>query len=76
LAFAEKPKLTYQEDGLELQKFSFRPDDVDWFELGIFWRMVVEPVETEITTTTADLGLIHKIFGKKRYIHRILHFRL
>ncbi len=35
LPFQEKPKLTYQEEGLELQRFSFRPDDADWFELGI-----------------------------------------
>jgi hypothetical protein len=35
LPFQEKAKLTYQEKGLELQKFCFRPDDADWFELGI-----------------------------------------
>jgi Protein of unknown function (DUF1564). len=35
LPFAEKPKLTYQKEGLELQRFSFRPDEADWFELGI-----------------------------------------
>jgi hypothetical protein len=35
LPFEEKPKLSYQEKGLELERFSFRPDDADWFELGI-----------------------------------------
>jgi len=35
LPFQEKPTLTYQEEGLELQKFSFRPDDADWYEFGI-----------------------------------------
>ena len=35
LPFQEKPKLTYQEEGLELQKFCFRSDDADWYELGI-----------------------------------------
>jgi len=35
LPFQEKPKLTYQEKGLELQKFCFRPNDADWYELGI-----------------------------------------
>jgi hypothetical protein len=35
LPFQNKPKLTYQEEGLELQKFCFRPDDEDWYELGI-----------------------------------------
>ena len=29
LPFQEKPKLTYQEEGLESQKFCFRPDDAD-----------------------------------------------
>ena len=35
LPFQEKPKLTYQEEGLDLQKFCFRPEDADWYELGI-----------------------------------------
>jgi hypothetical protein len=35
LPFQDKPKLTFQDEGLDLQKFSFRPYDDDWFELGI-----------------------------------------
>jgi hypothetical protein len=35
LPFQQKPKLTFQEEGLDLQKFSFRPEDDVWFELGI-----------------------------------------
>jgi hypothetical protein len=35
LPFAGKPKLTYQKEGLSLQVFKFRPDNDDWFELGI-----------------------------------------
>ena len=35
LPFAGKPKLTYQREGLNLQEFKFRPDNGDWFELGI-----------------------------------------
>ncbi len=38
LPFQEKPKLTYQEEGLELQRFSFRPDDADWFDPPPFVR--------------------------------------
>ncbi len=36
LPFQQKPKLTYQEEGLELQRFSFRPDDADWFDPAPF----------------------------------------
>ena len=35
LPFAGKPKLTYQREGLDLQVFKFRPDNGDWFELGM-----------------------------------------
>jgi hypothetical protein len=35
LPFAGKPKLTYQKEGLSLQVLKFRPDNDDWFELGI-----------------------------------------
>jgi hypothetical protein len=101
LPFAEKPKLTYQEEGLELQRFSFRPDEADWFELGILaygcgvsrcWLFsflvtlelsllgdFVELVKARFGDTTlyhCRPRLIHQIFGKRRYIHRILHFRL
>ena len=101
LPFQNKPKLTYQEEGLELQKFSFRPDDADWYELGILaygcgvsrcWLFSFL-VELELSlmgefldcakeifgVTSADVSrprLIQQIFGKRRYIHRILHFRL
>ena len=101
LPFQEKPKLTYQEEGLELQRFSFRPDDADWFELGILaygcgvsrcWlfsflvslelsllRDFVEVLKASFGDTTlyhCRPRLIHQIFGKRHYIHRILHFRL
>jgi len=101
LPFQEKPKLTYQEEGLELQKFCFRPDDADWFELGILaygcgvsrcwlFSFLVEldlslladfiDIQKEVFgVTSADISrprLIQQIFGKRRYIHRILHFRL
>jgi hypothetical protein len=35
LPFADKPKISYQSDGLNLQPFKFRPNHADWFELGI-----------------------------------------
>jgi hypothetical protein len=35
LPLQSKPKLTFQDEGQDLQKFSFRPDDDVWFELGI-----------------------------------------
>ncbi len=35
LPFTSKPKLTFQDDGLDLQAFKFRPNHADWFELGI-----------------------------------------
>ena len=35
LPFAGKPKLTYQQEGLNLHEFKFRPDNGDWFELGM-----------------------------------------
>ena len=101
LPFQKKPKLTYQEEGLELQRFSFRPDDADWFELGILaygcgvsrcWLFsflvtlelsllgdFVEVVKARFGDTTlyhCRPRLIHQIFGKRRYNHRILHFRL
>jgi hypothetical protein len=101
LPFQEKPKLTYQEEGLDLQRFSFRPDDADWFELGILaygcgvsrcWlfsflvslelsllRDFVEVLKASFGDTTlyhCRPRLIHQIFGKRHYIHRILHFRL
>jgi hypothetical protein len=101
LPFQEKPKLTYQEEGLELQKFCFRPDDADWFELGILaygcgvsrcclfsflveldWSLMGEFLDRTkaiFGVTTADISrprLIQQIFGKRRFIHRILHFRL
>jgi len=101
LPFQEKPKLTYQEDGLELQKFCFRPDDADWHELGILaygcgvsrcWLFsflveldlsllgeFIDRTKEIFGVTSADVSrprLIQQIFGKRRYIHRILHFRL
>jgi hypothetical protein len=101
LPFQGKPKLTYQEEGLELERFSFRPDEADWFELGMLaygcgvsrcWLFsflvtlelsllgdFVELVKARLGDTTlyhARPRLIHQIFGKRRYIHRILHFRL
>jgi len=101
LPFQEKPKLTYQEEGLDLQKFCFRPDDADWFELGILaygcgvsrcWLFsflveldlslladFVDIGKAIFGVTSADLSrprLIQQIFGKRRFIHRILHFRL
>ncbi len=101
LPFAPKPKLTYQDPDLDLQKFSFRADDADWFELGILaygcgvsrcWlfsfllslelTVVEEAVRIIVCrrgVTATELSrprLIQQIFGKRRYIHRILHFRL
>ncbi len=35
LPFQEKPKLSYQSDNLNLKAFKFRPDNADWFELGM-----------------------------------------
>ena len=101
LPFAPKPKLTYQEPKLDLQKFSFRADDADWFELGILaygcgvsrcWLFsyllslelsVVEEFVCHVVcrcgVTTVELSrprLIQQIFGKRRYLHRIIYFRL
>jgi len=101
LPFQGKPKLTYQEEGLDLQKFCFRPDDTDWYELGILaygcgvsrcWLFsflveldlslladFVDIGKAIFGVTSADISrprLIQQIFGKRRYIHRILHFRL
>ena len=101
LPFQGKPKLTYQKEGLELEKFSFRPDDVDWHEPGILaygcgvsrcWLFAfllslelslvgefVDLVKTKFGDTTlyhSRPRLIQQIFGKRSYIHRILHFRL
>ena len=101
LPFQGKPKLTYQEEGLELQKFCFRPDDADWFELGILaygcgvsrcWLFsflvalelslladFIDMGKAIFGVTSADLSrprLIQQIFGKRRFINRILHFRL
>lgn len=101
LPFQQKPKLTFQDEGLELQKFSFRPDDDVWFELGILaygcgvsrcWlfsyllslelsgiSMLVSHPEFQKGVTTATHSrprLILQIKGKRRYIHRKVHFRL
>ena len=101
LPFQDKPKLTYQEEGLELQKFCFRPDDGDWYELGILaygcgvsrcWLFsflvaldlsllgeFLDRVKEIFGVTSADISrhrLIQQIFGQRRFIHRILHFRL
>ena len=101
LPLQEKPKLTYQEEGLELQKFCFRPEDADWYELGILaygcgvsrcWLFsflvelelslmgeFLDRAKAILGVTSADISrprLIQQIFGKRRYIHRILHFRL
>jgi hypothetical protein len=35
LPFQQKPKLSYQSDDLDLKVFKFRPNNADWFELGI-----------------------------------------
>jgi len=102
LPFAEKPKLTYQDPDLDLQRFSFRSNDADWFELGILaygcgvsrcWLFAfLLSLEMNVAiqeclrirskvfgVTTPDISrprLIQQVFGKRRYIHRILHFRL
>jgi hypothetical protein len=101
LPFQQKPKLTFQEEGQDLQRFSFRPDDADWFEFGLLaygcgvsrcWlfsyllglelsglSMLVSHPEFQRAVTTANLArprLILQIFGKRRYIHRRVHFRL
>jgi hypothetical protein len=101
LPLQSKPKLTFQDEGLALQKFSFRPDDDVWFELGILaygcgvsrcWlfsylvnlelsgiSMLVSRPEFQKGVTTANLSrprLILQIFGKRRYIHRKVHFRI
>jgi hypothetical protein len=101
LPFQQKPKLTFQDEGQDLQKFSFRPDDDVWFELGILayacgvsrcWlfsylvslelsgiSLLVSRPEFQNGVTTANLSrprLILQIFGKKRYIHRKVHFRI
>jgi len=101
LPFQEKPKLTYQEEGLDLQKFCFRPEDADWYELGILaygcgvsrcWLFsflvelelslmgeFIDRAKATFGVTSADISrprLIQQIFGKRRFIHRILHFRL
>jgi len=101
LPFQEKPKLTYQEEGLELQKFCFRPEDADWYELGILaygcgvsrcWlfsflvtldlSLLADFIDIQkaiFGVTSADLSrprLIQQISGKRRFIQRILHFRL
>jgi len=101
LPFQGKPKLTYQEEGLELQKFCFRPEDDDWYELGILaygcgvsrcWLFsflveldlslmgdFIDQAREIFGVTSADLSrpkLIQQIFGKRRFIQRILHFRL
>jgi hypothetical protein len=101
IPFQSKPKLTFQEDGQDLQKFSFRVDDDVWFELGILaygcgvsrcWlfsyllslelsgvSMLVSLPEFQKGVTTATLSrprLILQIFGKRRYIHRKIHFRI
>lgn len=101
LPFAGKPKLTYQREGLNLQKFSFRPDNADWFELGILayglgvsrcWLfsyllelelsglgdfLALKAVKRGLTTPTASRPrLIHQITGRRRFLGRILHFRI
>lgn len=101
LPFQQKPKLTFQEEGLDLQRFSFRPDDADWFEFGLLaygcgvsrcwlfsylleWELsgvslLVSRPEFKNAVTTAALSrprLILQIYGKRRYIHRKIHFRL
>jgi len=101
LPFQEKPKLTYQEEGLDLQKFSFRPEEADWYELGILaygcgvsrcWLFsflveldlslmgkFIDQAKAIFGVTSADISrprLIQQILGKRRFIHRILYFRL
>lgn len=101
LPFQKKPKLTFQDDGQSLQKISFRPDDSDWFELGILaygcgvsrcWlftyllrlelsaiSLMVSLSEFQIGVTTSKISrprLIQQITGKRRFIHRIIHFRI
>jgi hypothetical protein len=101
LPFQQKPKLTFQDDGNCLQRFSFRPDDADWFELGVLaygcgvsrcWlftylinlelsgiALLVSRSEFQVGVTTSTISrprLIHQITGKRRYIHRIIHFRI
>ncbi len=67
LPFAPKPKLVET-------TVCLREPQAPW---------VVEPVETRLLSlskhTTVEFSrprLIQQIFGKRRYIHRILHFRL
>lgn len=101
LPFADKPKLTYQQEGLNLHKFKFRPDNSDWFELGILayglgvsrcWLftyllelelsglgdfLALKVVRNGLTTPTVSRPrMIHQIMGKRRFISRILHFRV
>jgi hypothetical protein len=101
LPFQHKPKLTFQDEGQDLRKFSFRPDDEDWFELGILaygsgvsrcWlfsyllslelsgiSLMVSLPEFRDGVTTPNISrprLILQITGKKRWIHRKVHFRL
>jgi hypothetical protein len=101
LPFAAKPKLIYQKEGLSLQVFKFRPDNDDWFELGILayglgvsrcWLFsyllelelsglgdFLALKEAKIGLTTPMISqprMIQQIIGKRRYISRILHFRI
>jgi hypothetical protein len=101
LPFATKPKLTYQSEGLNLHAFKFRPDNADWFELGILayglgvsrcWLfsyllelersglgdfLGLKEVRRVLTTPTISRPrLIHQITGQRRYINRVLHFRI
>lgn len=101
LPFKGKPKLTYQEDDLDLQSFKFRPANGDWFELGMIayglgvsrcW-LFSYMLELELSGLGDFLALkivgdvlatpkvsrprmVHQITGRRRFINRILHFRI
>jgi hypothetical protein len=101
LPFQYKPKLSYQNEGLNLQVFKFRPDNADWFELGILayglgvsrcWLfsfllelelsglgefLALKIAKDGLTTPNHSRPrMIHQITGRRRFISRILHFRI
>ena len=101
LPFQSKPKLLYQDEGLNLRRFSFRPNPADWFELGILayglgvsrcWlfsyllklelgsigeMLELKRIRDVLATPNASRPrLIWQLRGKRRFLNRILHFRL
>ncbi len=101
LPFHSKPKLTFQDDNLNLQTFKFRPNHADWFELGIIayglgdsrcWLftymlelelsgigefLALKPVRDVLATPRVSRPRkVLQITGKRRFLNRILHFRV